>query len=134
METKVRSATKSTIWRILGVLILGTVTYAYTRHWVQTSLITIIHHGVFLVVFYFHERLWLMSKYPVSIMKRSLAKMFTYETLCGNIILGLITYFITGSFKQMTRITITYIGIKHVVYVWNEFLWKRIKYGTRSVD
>ena len=123
METKLRSATKSIIWRIMGVLILGGVTYFYTRHWVQTSLITVMHHAIFLVVFYFHERIWLRCKRPVSLTARSLAKMFTYETLCGNIILGAITYFITGSWKQMTQITITYIGIKHIVYVLNEFVW-----------
>ena len=51
--------------------------------------------------------------------------MFTYETLCGNIILGIITFAVTGSWKQMTYITVTYIGIKHIVYIVNEFIWKR---------
>jgi uncharacterized membrane protein len=131
IEIKSRSAVKSVIWRIMGVLILGTVTYAYTRHWVQTSIITILHHGVFLIVFYFHERMWLKLKWPTSMLWRSIAKMFTYETLCGNIILGLITYFVTGNVNQMTAITLTYIGIKHVVYVWNEFVWRKIKLGLR---
>ncbi len=129
METKIRSSAKSIIWRIMGVLILGGVTYFYTRHWVQTSLITFIHHGIFLFVFYFHERIWLNCKRPVSLFWRSICKMFTYETLCGNIILGTISYFVTGSWKQMTAITLTYIGIKHVVYIFNEFGWKRIKWG-----
>lgn len=68
-------------------------------------------------------------KHPVSNLWRSLCKMFTYETLCGNIILGTITYFVTGSWKQMTAITLTYIGIKHIIYIWNEFVWRRIKFG-----
>lgn len=124
-ESKLRSAIKSVLWRILGVLILGTVTYAYTRKWITTGLITFIHHGVFLFVFYFHERIWLMCKRPVGYTARSLAKMFTYETLCGNIILGTITYLITGSWKQMTQVTLTYIGIKHITYVLNEFVWRK---------
>ena len=131
METKIRSASKSAIWRVMGVLILGAVTYFYTRHWVQTGLITFIHHGVFLFVFYFHERIWMKIKHPVGLTARSIAKMFTYETLCGNIILGAITYCITGDWKQMTAITLTYIGIKHITYIINEFVWKRIKLGTR---
>ena len=131
METPVRSVAKSVIWRILGVLILGIVTYAYTRQWVQTSLITFIHHGVFLFVFFFHERIWL--KYRL-VKWRSVAKMFTYETLCGNIILGIITYLVMGNVKQMTAITLTYIGIKHVVYVWNELIWCKIKLGTRGYN
>lgn len=31
----------------------------------------------------------------------------------------------------MTAITLTYIGIKHVCYVFNEFVWDRIKTGKR---
>ena len=128
-EIQSRSALKSFIWRIVGVLVLGAVTYYYTRKWVTTSLITFIHHGVFLFVFYAHERLWLKMKYPINVIRRSIAKMFTYETLCGNIILGTITYLITGSWKTMTAVTVTYIGIKHIIYIFNEFIWKRIKWG-----
>ncbi len=129
METQIRSASKSAIWRVVGVLVLGGVTYFYTRHWVQTSLITVLHHGIFLFVFWAHERLWLKCKFPTATIWRSVCKMFTYETLCGNIILGTISYFVTGSWKQMTQITITYIAIKHVIYIFNEFIWKNIKWG-----
>lgn len=122
MDSKLKSAVKSIIWRICGVLILAAVTFAYTRSWITTGLVTVIHHFVFLFVFYFHERIWLRIK--LSGIKRKLAKMFTYETLCGNIILGAITYLITGSWKAMTAITLTYIGIKHAAYVINEFIWK----------
>jgi len=125
METKLRSFIKSVLWRIMGVLILAGVTYFYTGNWIQVGLITFIHHGVFLFVFYFHERIWLRIKHPVGLTARSIAKMFTYETLCGNIILGTITYCITGSWKQMTAITISYIGIKHLVYIFNEFIWQK---------
>jgi uncharacterized membrane protein len=129
MEKKIRSAIKSFLWRVLGVIILASVTYFYTRKWITTSLITFIHHGVFLFVFYFHERIWLKMKYPINYTARSIAKMFTYETLCGNVILGTISYLITGSWKQMTAITLTYIGIKHITYILNEFVWKKIKLG-----
>lgn len=132
-ETHIRSASKSVIWRITGILILAAVTYAYTRHWIQTGLITLLHHGVFLIVFYFHERLWLRVKRIQNLTARSIFKMFTYETLCGNIVLGTITYLVTGSLKQMTVITLTYIGIKHVIYIFNEFVWDRIKIGKRIV-
>jgi len=130
-ETRLRSSSKSILWRVLGVLILATVTYAYTRKWITTGLITIIHHGVFLLVYYFHERLWLKVKRIQNLTHRSLLKMLTYETLCGNVILGTISYLVTGSWKQMTAITLTYIGIKHMCYVFNEFIWIKIKIGAR---
>lgn len=130
-ETRIRSVSKSVIWRIMGVLILAIVTYAYTRKWIQTGLITFIHHGVFLVVFYFHERLWLKVKRVQNLTARSILKMLTYETLCGNVILGTISYLVTGSWKQMTAITLTYIGIKHICYIFNEFAWDKIKMGLK---
>lgn len=132
-ETKARSVSKSVIWRILGVLILATITYAYTRKWIQTGLITVIHHGVFLLVFYFHERLWLRVKRIQNLTTRSILKMLTYETFCGNVILGTITYLVTTSWRQMTAITLTYIGIKHVVYILNEFAWDKIKLGRKTM-
>ena len=131
MEKYSRSALKSFIWRIVGVAILAVITYAYTHKWIQTGIITVLHHGIFLFVFYAHERIWLKLKRPINKTLRKLAKMFTYETFCGNIILGTITYLITGSWKQMTAITLTYIGIKHAVYIFNEFLWERIKWGKK---
>ena len=125
IESQTRSASKSVIWRLTGVLILAAVTYAFTREWVQTGLITVIHHGVFLIVFYLHERLWLKVKRIRSLMARSILKMLTYETFCGNVILGTISYLVIGSWRQMTAITLTYIGIKHVCYVFNEFIWEK---------
>lgn len=131
-EIKRRSALKSLIWRIAGVIILAVITYAYTRKWIQTSLITVIHHSTFLFVFYAHERIWLHCKKPINNTLRKLAKMFTYETCCGNIILGTITYLVTGSWKVMSAITLTYIGFKHICYIFNEFLWDRyITWGKR---
>jgi len=129
-EKKIRSVTKSIIWRIVGVIILAIITYIYTRSWITTGLITFIHHFVFLFVFYFHERIWLKFKKPTGL-KRKIAKMLTYETLCGNIILGTITLLITGSWKAMTAITLTYIGIKHITYVFNEIVWEKIKWKTK---
>jgi len=131
MESRGRSAIKSVLWRILGILILATVTYAYTRKWIQVGLITFIHHGIFLIVFYFHERLWLKVKRIKSLKIRSILKMLTYETLLGNLILGSITYLITGNVKQMTAITLTYISLKHILYIWNEFVWGKIKVGKK---
>ena len=127
-ELKKRSALKSFIWRIVGVIVLAAVTYGWTGNWITTGLVTVIHHTVFLLVFYLHERAWLKVKLD-NMMWRSIGKMLTYETLCGNVILGTITYMVTGSWKQMTAVTLTYIGIKHILYVWNEFIWKKIQWG-----
>ena len=127
-ERKGRSVLKSIIWRVTGIFILAFITFIYTRSWIQTGLVTVIHHAVFLLVYYLHERVWLRMSVGRPIIE-AILKMFTYETVCGNIILGTITYLVTGSFKTMTLITITYIGIKHIIYVFNEFIWEKIKWG-----
>lgn len=126
-ETQVRSGTKSAIWRVMGVIILAMVTYAYTRSWIQTSWVTFLHHFVFLFVFWGHERFWL--KVDIHGLKRKIMKAVTYETILGNFILAIITLVITGDVQTMTKVTLTYIGIKHLVYVWNEGVWDRISLG-----
>jgi len=128
-EKHIRSISKSILWRILGIVILAVITFMYTRSWIQTGLITFFHHLAFVFIFYFHERVWLKIKYPMSLKWRSVFKMFTYETILGNLVLGMISFMVTGSWKQMTMITLTYIGVKHVVYVFNEFIWDRIRWG-----
>ena len=130
VETVKRSALKSFIWRVVGVIILGCVTYFYTRKWVTTTWITGLHHGIFFFVFILHERFWLHVDFTG--FKRKLLKMFTYETLLGNFILAIICLIITGNVQKMTQITITYIAIKHVIYIFNEFLWERIKWGIQG--
>ena len=127
MEKRRRSALKSLIWRICGILILGIITYAYTKHWVQTSLITFLHHGIFFFVYIIHERLYLKFCKTKNLTKRSIYKCLTYETLLGNLILGTITYLVTGNWKTVSAITITYVSIKHIVYIFNEFVWKKFE-------
>jgi len=128
MEAQLRSFIKSFIWRIVGVLVLGAVTFFYTRHWVTTSWITFLHHGIFLFVFWIHERFWLHVDYK-NMLLRSVLKCLTYETILGTFILGIITLAITGSVQQMGQITLTYIGVKHLMYVFNEFIWGRLRWG-----
>jgi uncharacterized membrane protein len=57
-ECKKRSWLKSLVWRLIGIFILGAITWSITHNWEQTSIITIIFHVVRLVMYYFHERIW----------------------------------------------------------------------------
>ena len=125
-ESKIRSITKSIMWRILGVLVLAAVTYAYTGNWITVGLVTFIHHFVFLFVYYLNERFFQHVDYTGT--KRVIIKCIAYETILGTFILGIITLIITGDVQQMTKITITYISIKHILYVFNEFVWEKIKW------
>jgi uncharacterized membrane protein len=58
METHLRSWMKSFSWRIVGIVLLGGISYAFTKDWKQTTWITIIFHGIRTVLYYLHERWW----------------------------------------------------------------------------
>jgi len=109
------SAFKSVLWRIMGVFILGAVTYAFTHNWVITTTITFIHHATFLIVFYLHERAWIKIK-GIQGKKRNIIKALIYEIILGMGIGGLIVFLVTGSFPLVTRITGTYTIIKIITY------------------
>jgi len=49
---------KSVTWRVGGVLILGGITYGFTRDVAQTTGITLIFHAVRFALYYLHERAW----------------------------------------------------------------------------
>lgn len=127
-ETHVRSISKSTIWRIMGVLILALITYIFTKSWIQTGLITLLHHSSFIIIYYLHERAWLRVKL-IQTKWRKPIRAFTYEIILGHCVLGLITLLVTGSWTKVTLITITYIENKLWIYVVYDLLWDKIKWG-----
>ncbi len=58
VEHKSRSWAKSITWRIVGILILGGISYLFTRDMAKVTWITLIFHSIRLVLYYWHERLW----------------------------------------------------------------------------
>lgn len=118
METKVKhklSALKSLIWRVMGVIVLATVVYCFTRQWLTTGLITVIHHGTFLLVFYLHERIYLKIKINNQRLKKVI-KSITYEIILGMGLGGLIVLIFTGQWSKVGQITLTYTAIKLIMF------------------
>lgn len=58
MDTHARSWVKSVTWRIVGIALLGAISYLITRDWKEMAVITLIFHGIRVVLYYMHERLW----------------------------------------------------------------------------
>jgi len=129
-ESRRRSLTRSVIWRVLGVAVLAIVTYAYTGDWVTTSLVTVAHHVIAVLGYYVHERLWLWISWLKGSRRKSFARVFTYEVIFGNLVLGAVSYVFTGSLQQMTLITLTYIGNKYWMYYAYDYVWSKIKWQT----
>jgi uncharacterized membrane protein len=58
MDTKARSCVKSIVWRIIGILLLGSIAYAITGNWKEMTIITVLFHTIRVVLYYCHERFW----------------------------------------------------------------------------
>jgi len=123
-EAHKRSVTKSVIWRIMGVFVYATIFYLFTRQWQLTLAGTLIHHTTFLIVFYLHERFWIK-------MKRNdhWLKPWTYEVVLGMGLGGLIVLLLTGSWKAVSQITITYTIVKIIMYFIYDKIWNKVKWG-----
>lgn len=132
-ETHVRSMTKSVLWRLMGVAVLAAVTFVFTRSWIQTGLITFLHHFAFIFIYYLHERAWLKIS-RVQGKKRKIIRAFTYEIILGHGVLGLISLLVTGSWLHVTLITITYIENKLWIYLVYDWVWDRVKWQTMMVE
>jgi len=58
VDTNARAIAKSVIWRIAGIFILGGIAYRITGKWLDTALITLVFHGIRLVLYWLYERCW----------------------------------------------------------------------------
>lgn len=123
MTSHLSSLGKSVVWRIMGVFVLGSVTYFFTRHWVITTAISLVHHTTFLAVFYLHERAWRRVKRPMG-KARNVVKALVYEIILGMGIGGLVVLIFTGQWSKVTAITGTYTAIKLVMYYFYDRIWR----------
>ena len=57
-DTKLRSWIKAFTWRVIGIVILGGISYWLTEDWGETTIITVTFHSIRLILYYYHERLW----------------------------------------------------------------------------
>jgi uncharacterized membrane protein len=58
LESRKRSWVKSLAWRVIGLILLAAIVYWVTGNWEEMTVITLIFHGVRVVLYYFHERIW----------------------------------------------------------------------------
>lgn len=130
-ETHKRSLTRSTVWRVLGVLVLALVTYLVTGNWIITTLVTVCHHAIFVLVYYLHERLWLRVKWLRNSKWKPFVRVITYEVVLGNLVLAIISFAFTGSLHQMSLITLIYISNKYWMYYLYDYLWGKLRWQTK---
>jgi len=63
LDTRLRSLVKSATWRIMGIFVLGAISWVITGNWIETTYITVAFNAIQIVLYYFHERLWERAKW-----------------------------------------------------------------------
>ena len=58
LESHARAWVKSIVWRLFGIVILGTISWIITKSWKEMSMITLLFHSIRVILYYFHERVW----------------------------------------------------------------------------
>jgi uncharacterized membrane protein len=58
MDTKKRSWVKSITWRVFGIILLAAISLMITKDWRAMTTITLLFHGIRLILYYYHERIW----------------------------------------------------------------------------
>lgn len=58
LESHARAWAKSIVWRLIGIVILGTISWIITKSWKEMSMITLLFHSIRVILYYFHERVW----------------------------------------------------------------------------
>lgn len=53
-----RSLVKAITWRVLGIVMLGGLSWLFTGDFKETGLITITFNAIRFVLYYVHERVW----------------------------------------------------------------------------
>lgn len=126
-ERRTRSLAKATVWRVIGILFLALVTYIFTKQWVTMALITLCHHAAFILLYYLHDRFWNWTGWLRYSRAKPIVRIILYETLMGNLVLGLISFAFTGEWQVATMITLVYILNKHWMYFVHDFLWGKLR-------
>jgi uncharacterized membrane protein len=63
MDSKKRSWMKSITWRIVGIIVLGIISYFATSNIKEMTQITLVFNGIRLNLYYYHERIWNRIEY-----------------------------------------------------------------------
>jgi uncharacterized membrane protein len=46
------------MWRLIGIFVLGTITWLITNNIEATTIITLVFHTTNFILYYYHERYW----------------------------------------------------------------------------
>lgn len=128
-ETHTRSLVRSIIWRMMSIVVLALITYLVTHSWMITTMITVLHHGASILGYYLHERFWLHIDKHIRVRARSVCRVVLYELVGSFLVLGTISWLVTGKLEQASWVTALYVGNKVWMYLAYDQIWGNINWG-----
>lgn len=130
-EIPLRSWCKAFTWRVSATLCTVLITYAVVGN-LDTAVRIGLPDFVFkLVVFYFHERLWLsalLQRLLPVLDTRRLAKMASWKATALSMTLS-ITYWVTGSLHSALKVGPTDFCVKMFGFWLHERVWDTVSWG-----
>jgi uncharacterized membrane protein len=134
MESNKRSLVKAVSWRITGTLDTMFVSLIITGNPLIALKIGAVEVFTKIFLYYFHERLWGISKWGVhptqghDLAKRSAIKALTWRT-AGTLDTILISFLITGHIPSAIAIGAFEVFTKCILYYLHERAWMRLNWG-----
>jgi uncharacterized membrane protein len=141
-EQHYRSVIKGITWRMIGTLDTIFLSWLFTGDISSALKIGGIEVFTKIMLFYFHERVWLKMKYGrtevmndegILVMQdkhyRSVVKGFSWRFF-GTMDTIIIASFITSDFTKAFSIGFTEVFTKVGLYYLHERVWQKIKFGT----
>ena len=127
MSTIKRHIVKSISWRIIGTLDTFLLSYILTGSISFGLSISSVDFFSKLLLYYFHERIWFLSKIRNSNI-RHLLKTFSWRVV-GSITTLVVAFIVTGDPLTGFKIGLVEILTKMILYYLHEKMWYRRNYG-----
>lgn len=125
-----RHIVKSISWRIIGTLDTFLLSYILTGSISFGLSISGIDFFSKLLFYYFHERIWFLSKIT-NANKRHLLKTFSWRAV-GSITTLVVVFIVTGNPLTGFKIGIVETLTKMILYYIHEKIWYQINFGLNN--
>ena len=128
-HTQQRTFIKSLTWRILATGTTILIAFLLTGALAQALSVGIPDFFVKFIVYYAHERLWLLTALQ-QLKSRVLFKMVSWKLIAVSLSMA-VTFYVSGSLKIALKLGPIDFGIKTLSFYLHEKLWDSIEYGRK---
>ena len=125
-----RHIVKSISWRIIGTIDTFILSFILTGSMSFGLSISGVDFFSKLLLFYFHERIWFLSKFK-SPNKRHLYKTFSWRAV-GSLTTLIVAWIVTGNPLTGFKIGLVETLTKMILYYLHEKMWYKINFGLNN--